>query len=86
MKNVENESGKFQVTIQQLQMKNKNLRLKVEDIESQLDEAEVVCNTFFVCSNLFCIYTLNYRVDYVCQFANCCQFCKSKLFLYIISG
>ena len=34
-------SETLQVTVQQLQMKNKNLRQELEEVETQLDEAEV---------------------------------------------
>lgn len=39
-KRAKGEREKLQVTIQQLQLKNKNLRQELEDVEGQLEEAE----------------------------------------------
>jgi cell division septum initiation protein DivIVA len=39
---VKKDADKLQVTIQQLQVKNKNLRQELEEMEAQLDDAEVI--------------------------------------------
>lgn len=41
MKKVRAEKEKVHATIQQLQMKNKNLRQEVEQLEADLEDAEV---------------------------------------------